>query len=648
MSAIFGLFQRDDRPVTAEALRLMREAMAYWGPDGGGLWQNGGAAGLGQLLTHNTPEAVHEQLPRWMPQHQLAFTAHARLDNRAELCDQFEIRSSARPHTSDGDLILQAYLQWGEDCPAHLLGDWALAAWHAEARRLFVTRDHYGNTALYYTHSPRFLAFASSLKGLLALPDTPRQLDELQLARYLTLWITNDGAPMLYQNIWRLPPAHCLTVTPDSLRVRQYWRMEDAPAVRFGSDEAYVEAFLDIYTEAVRARLRATRPVGVTLSAGLDSGSVAALAARELRAEGQTLTAFTSTPAYAIDSFANKNWFTDEWPLAHATAEYLGNVTHLPIRAEHIMPMAAMRRSLELHGWPEHAYANLPWMMGLLEAAQQHGLGALLTGQVGNGGVSWVGDRFPVWWPLRRGQWPAAWGALTAWRTAHGRSWWGAVRSQILRPLLLPMWSQRQRLAQPFSPPWQAYSPIHPAFARRLEVLKQMQAAGYDASFSPVREPRAERLATLLPGVHPMGALWHENGAGYGLEVRDPTADKRVLEFCLGLPDEQFARDGRDRWLIRRAMNGLLPPEAQWNTRRGLQGADIAQRVVANRAEMEETLAQLNTNPLAAEYLDLTRMERGWTKLQQAITPATASALLMLLRGLGTGLFLIDWQKNMK
>ncbi len=167
MSGIFGLIHDAGEAAGLARLQKMQSAMAHWGPDGGGLWRDD-HCGLGQCLLYNTPEALHERLPRWVPEARLAITAEARIDNRDELCDYFAIPPAERPTTPDSDLILRAYLKWGEASPEHLLGDWSFAVWHPDERKLFLARDHHGNTSLVYWQQGEQFAFASDPR-----PSTP-------------------------------------------------------------------------------------------------------------------------------------------------------------------------------------------------------------------------------------------------------------------------------------------------------------------------------------------------------------------------------------------------------------------------------------------------------------------------------------------
>ena len=236
--------------------------MDYWGPDGSSLWLADNL-GLGHLLLRNTPEARYEALPRQDVANRVALTAHARLDNRAELFPLLAIPASEQATMPDSELILRAYLRWGAECVQYLIGDWAFALWDQRQRKLFLARDHHGVSGIYYQLWSGSFAFASAIKGLLACRTTVRRPNLFRLAQVLTSW-PGDGVQTAYEEILRLPPAHTLTVTDGKVSTRCYWSPQNLPPVRLKTDDEYVEAFLDVYTEAVRCRLRSSRPVGAT------------------------------------------------------------------------------------------------------------------------------------------------------------------------------------------------------------------------------------------------------------------------------------------------------------------------------------------------------------------------------------------------
>jgi asparagine synthase (glutamine-hydrolysing) len=222
-----------------------------------------------------------------------------------------------------------------------------------------------------------------------------------------------------------------------------------------------------------------------------------------------------------------------------------------------------------------------------------------------------------------------------------GRSLWGAVRSQVVRPLVAPV---RQR-AQHFKAPtdaWREYSAINMAFARELDLSRQMAQQGHDPTFRRMNNAREVLLCLLKPGGGIGGQLWYEIGGMYGLEIRDPTWDPRVMSFCWSIPRSQYVRDGQDRMLIRRAMAGYLPERILSNRRRGRQGADLGQRIVDHRSEMATALTRLEQSELARHYLDLPRMRAIFESLQHGIKRNHYRQCgPILLRGLMVGLFLL-------
>lgn len=642
MSAIFGLVYLDGRPVAPERLEVMRLAAGNRGPGDSGS-RIRGCAGLGCALLLTTPEARYEQTHWEDSGPGVLISAAARLDNRDELCDLFHIPAPERPTVPDGRLVALAHTRWGEEAPSRLFGDWSFAAWDEERRRLFVARDHLGNTGIFYCHKPPFFAFASTPRAILVLPEFAGKLDEWRLARFLAIFPGEDAesSRTYWEDVRSLPPAHCLTVTSQILRLRKFWSLADAPPVRLASDKEYIEEFLSHFRRSVRVRLRSDRPVATQLSAGLDSSSVTALAAEAFQTSGQTLPAFTSVPLYPAEHLV-PGALADEWPLAHRLAQKYGNIEHIPIRAEDASPLRAVHDGLAMFGHPLHAASNLYWILAIHEEARQRGVGVLLTGQSGNGGISWSGGRNRIFFLLLQGRWAEGLRALRSYRERQGCSWYQTIRYHLLIPVLGPLWLRRQRLLHPAKPPWSEYSSIHPAFARRLGLKKAMRAAHHDPAFARPRSPSWERRRTIEVNA-PGGYLHHVFGAAYGMDVRDPTADVRLLMYCFGLPDDQHSRDGGERMVVRRSMAGILPEELRWSRVRGKQAADVGLRLLDHRDEMEADLRSLASCGAIAAYVDCGALRRAWRDLQAAVTPRTSQrAASLLLRGIMAGQFIKD------
>lgn len=632
MSGIYGVYRYDAAPVDPEWLRRMRLAMAYYGPQGGG-WKLDGSLGIGHLLLESNPEDSYGEQPVAVERGMVV--SASRLDNRAELLREFDLSGEDAARQSDGQLVGLAFDRWGEEVSTHLEGDWALAGWDRRAHRLLLARDACGNATLYYFEGKDFIAFASSLKALLALPGVDAQPDPLRLAQVLVAW-QNDAELTAYKGFRRLVCAHALTIGPDGPgRCRRYWSAEGREPLVYRHDADYVEAFLEQYNRAVTICLGTQKPVAAMLSAGRDSSSVVAMAAPALASDGRELAAYTSVPHLAPDG-AGAARLGNEWELAVATASMAGtNVRCIPVDAADHSVLGGIEHFLDLHDGPSLAAANQYWVQAVTEAAARDGAGVVLTGGMGNATVSWAGNGSALL-ALLQGQREVAWRLLL-----HGEANpWLTVKRQVLKPLLQPGRRWMRRLRSPNGKPWRQYSALGAKMADELNLDGRMRAASYDPTFtfSALEDLRPRFFApawAIGPGI------WSEMGASHAVSFRDPTSNLRLVEFLLRVPDSQFRRDGRSSFLIQRAFKGRLPEAVLSGQHRGLQAADVGHRILRERRVIEACLDSLDSVPMAVELLDLRLMRGCLGELAAKVDPATtARASQILLRGLGVGLFL--------
>jgi asparagine synthase (glutamine-hydrolysing) len=547
--------------------------------------------------------------------HDCAIAAAGHLRNRAELVVELGQNAGI---VDDAALIAAAHRRWGAAGAARMIGDWSYAAWDAAARTLVLSRDHHGNSSVYYTIDDGALVFASSLRQLLSLLPGRHELDELYLAQHLVSWPAYSGDQTAFTRIKRLPPAHHLVVTPNRVETHRYWWLEDTPEMSLSVPGDYCKGFRDVFDRAVLQSLPPAGRVAATLSGGLDSGSVCATAARALGEAGRRLTAYTAVPAYDTATFVGGR-FGDELPLAAATAEAAGNVDLRPIDAAGLTPIGAIRAMLAISPQPQHAAGNLFWMLELYRIAATEGHLVLLTGQLGNGGVSWRGSirSQPLATQLRQ-LGPKNWLREQGARAAHG---------------FAPKTWRRWRSPEPW-----ARSAIAPDFAKQLRLRERWLD---DPDARPHLAPRIERLSVIRPGRSAVGAFHAEVGAAFGVSPIDPTADPRVLSYCFSVPDRFFIEPetGLDRWLIRQAMQDRLPDEVRLNRRRGRQAGDLVPRLRASGDEVEQALDECARGP-AARYLAISRMRSVWHRVRaEDSADVFALAGTVLMRGIMAGLF---------
>ena len=557
MSGIVGIWNRDGRPVGPPLLAQMNATLSHRGPNGSGLWIDG-SIGLGHHMLWTTPESLSEALPLAADGGKYAVTADCRIDNREELIGVLGVKQFHGEIIPDSTLVLEAYRRWGDRCPERLLGDFVFAIWDGPRQQLFCARDPMGLRPFYYYRSSSVFVFASEIKALLCSPEVPRRINEHRVAEYLAERF-DQHTNTFYEEILRLPGGHCISVGRERFQLRRYWSLDPTREIRRGSNAEYAEELREIFTEAVRCRLRSAFPVGSTLSGGLDSSSVVCTARKLFGdAAGQRLHTFS-----AIYPGVPR---TDERSFIQAVVDGGGLQPHF-VQPMNVNPLADLDESLWRHDepvwWPT-------WSMerALYAAVQEHDIRILLGGRGGDQAISNGNPFFAEL--LRSGRWLRLAREVGAYaeqfrlsRRDAGNFFFHRAARPVLRSLVPEPMLRVRRWIQggvgTFTHPV-----LNPDLDRRLEFSQRSRAR--DVEQSRLEETvRGDHYLSLVDG---LTSFAHEQGdkAAIGFSIRRsfPFADTRLLEFSLALPADQKVSQGWTRVVMRRAMEGILPPQVQW------------------------------------------------------------------------------------
>lgn len=603
MTAVAALWHFDrDRDARAPCARML-SALQPYGIHHKGLWADGGVA-VGRTLYRTLPEDRYDRQPLQVAEGSAVLVADLRLDNRSELIADLRLDSSATI-MADSDILARAWEAWGETCVHRLIGDFAFVVWDSRRETLFGARDALGRRPLFYHHARGFAAVASMPKGLLALPDIPRAINPDMLGAFLAkLPVAGADNPFggdsFYQGIHRLPAGCTLAITREGARIARYWSADDIPPVRRARDADYLEEAKSLFDQAVAARLRSDGAIGAHLSSGLDSGSVVAAAARLLGARGQGLTAFTAVPRDGEDIAFREGRFADEGPLAAQVAARYGNVEHVRVPYPMISLLEPMERALAAVDEPVRNPCNLAWIEAIGREARARDVRVMLEASLGNATISHGG--------YERLHELARKGRLLRWL--------GDLAGTIGRPRAMAqlrlslLWTLPPRLRDRLllldgrgRVPVSVRSPLSPAAA--IEFDEGIAARLHDwKSARDQQDSRARIIAFADSGTIGAGTL-----AQHGFELRDPTADIRLVRFCLGLPLDQFHRGGQGRSLVRRMMRGSLPDEVLDKHSKGLQAVGWLRNMHHDRAAILEEVRAMRHNALGARLLDLDQLE---------------------------------------
>ncbi|HUB79590.1 MAG TPA: lasso peptide isopeptide bond-forming cyclase [Bryobacteraceae bacterium] len=606
MSAICGRFHRDGSPAAAADLSDMLARLRHRGGDGEASWLCG-PVGLGHSMLWTTEESVLERLPLTADSERYAITADARIDNREELLASLSLDHPDPGCATDSRIILAAYRKWGEECPVHLMGDFAFAIWDGRRKELFCACDPMGVKGLYYYLSPNAFSLASEVKALFALRDVPRRLNEVRVAEYLTT-LFEDRAGTFYRDIFRLPGAHSLRVTRDGFEVRPYWALDPTRELRLASDSDYVEGFRHHFLEAVRCRTRSKYPIGAALSGGLDSSSIACAARNINSATGPLHTFSLIFPGLPESDLR----LIDERPYIQAVLD-TGGFQPAFIEADRLSPMRQIDR---VHFHLDHAnYApNLYLHWAMYQSAHERGVRVFLDGFDGDATVSHGFERL----------------AEMA-RTLR----WSALRNEI-RMLsenhlagIRPRRIFKEYCIKPLAPRWvhltahwlrgrkrEARSEnifISSELKRRTHIVERAHdLLGSQLRWAITRTARQNHWLSLNQALYAYTLeLADKASAAFAIEARYPFFDRRLMEFCLALPAEQKLARGWNRWVQRRAMAGILPEQIQWRPRKGNLGPNFYRRLLDFERERLESVA-LGGAPELEPYVDARAMRAAY------------------------------------
>lgn len=633
MTALGGFWTLNGSADPAAACERMLRAQQIYAPSDRPVVCRDDSVAVGRRLFRLLPEDRFDHGPVRGHDGRSLLVADARLDNRQELCVALGIGAQHAERLSESMLIMRSLERWGLECADRLRGDFAFAWWDPAKQRLVLARDFFGGRPLHFHRGNGFFAFASMPKGLHALSEVPIAPDPEAVADFLAV-MPESGTRTFFQDIERVPPASLCIITPESVSVQRYWNPTPRPLEL--SRDGYASAVRAQVEKATAARLRgADGRVASHLSGGLDSSAVAATAARLLAPDGRVV-AFTAVPRGDYDGRLSRGRFGDEGDHAAAVAALYSNLDHILIRSGHRSPVERIDRHFFIYERPLLNLCNAVWSDAIMDAVKERGISVLLTGQLGNTSFSYTGlERLPE-------------------LLASGKLVRLCSLMLRLRRTGMPLLSSASHALGPLLPAWlrtavnrvrgrrtkiSEYSAINQLAAERIH--SHARAAGLDFSRRVRRDAVATRLWTIGrfdPGPYQKGYL-----AGWGIDVRDPTGDRDLVELCLSIPLDAYLAGDRARGLARDAFADRIPPVVLDETRKGMQAVDWHEGLVAGREAVCDEVQRISQLAEADGLIDtqmLSGLTAEWPDKDWNVGGNQGRYRLALLRGVSAGHFL--------
>ena len=505
-------------------VKKMLKTMARRGPDGSGVYQNRDCTLLHRRLAVIDPAGGAQPMVLDRAGERLILVYNGELYNTQEVRQTLEKAGHVFSGHSDTEVVLHAYAEYGGDCVQHFNGIFSFAVWEEGSRRLFLARDRIGVKPLFYMCHEGGLLFASEIKTILAYPTVKAELDGEGVAQLIMLGPGRLPGSGIFRGIREIEPGWCGFYEQGRLRLSRYWQLKDRE--HRDTFEETAETVRYLVTDAIRRQMVSDVPLGTFLSGGLDSSLITAVCAREAEKRGERLNTFS------VDYADNDKYFVPGKFQPNSDGYYidlmqrtLGTNHHLTVLTPQDL-LAVMEDATEARDLPGMADVDFSLLAFCKDIRRE--VTVALSGECADeifGGYPWYRD------PEIRERSGFPWAQNTA------------QRASLLQPGILK---------DPEGFVMDAYtrvcheSDILPENTPQERRMKEMVNLNF-RFFMQTLLDRKDRMS-----------MYHS------LEVRVPFCDYRIAEYLYGVPWKMKDYRGKEKGLLRTAMEGILPNEVLW------------------------------------------------------------------------------------
>ena len=559
-------------------------------------------------LQYITQEAKQERLPIYEKEKQVYITADCILDNRAELCEWLSLGKEQ----ADGEILYHAYLAEGITFLKRLRGMYAIAIYDQSQEICYLAVDQLSQRCLYYHTEGETITFSTLIDPILSVYKDCEKNEwyykDFLIAPGMMPNVVPGETP--YKESYQVTPGSYIRFQKGKVSEHIYWSMEECgKKTKKMSAKQCAAEFLETYQACVASALRTDKEVSICLSSGLDSASVAALAAMQLKEQNKKLYSYTYVPYMKPPKNRKQYFVEDETALVKELVQKYENMEphFLCNQGKNFLEdFDKMREIMEI---PFKAAVNLPNLFEIYNEAYCNNSRIVLNGQYGNSTVSY-GYMEPILYDLhKRGKCVTYMKYLNgyctktvkqsrkqAWKEMKGYFRYADEKRENNKKL-------QPRVTHPFVT--DAILKEYP-YEKRFEEVRDILLQEDIPDTSEMRRKKMSLMASFLY----IGAYETKLGLAAGVVVRDPTRDLRMIQFCNEMPYEYFAYKGCVRWLIRGVMKDYLPEQYVnvW-PRYGLQNADWHLRVLRDWKQVRPRFAAILDKKEEQPYLNCAKIQ---------------------------------------
>jgi asparagine synthase (glutamine-hydrolysing) len=588
MCGIAGIVARERRIDLEALIRKMTWLVRHRGPDDEGCCVRGRVA-LGHRRLSIIDLSAKGHQPMEFADGRYVITFGGEIYNYLELREELKGLGFGFRSDTDTEVILAAYAAWGTGCLSRFNGMWAFAIHDRDEDVVFAARDRFGVKPFYYVLTDKYFAFGSEIRQLLPLlPSTV--VDSQVAANFLLTGVQVQSENTFFRDVHALPPGHFVLyrLRDDQCTIERYYNLEQRlTAFNDLPESRKVAQFRTLLEDAVRLRLRSDVRVGTCLSGGLDSSSVALIAARMHREA-------SNTPFAAVTAISEDPGNSEEVQASTVVrAGELAWITTRPTYAD----FRELLPTVVIHQEEPFTTPSICLQAFVMRAAAENRITVLLDGQ----GADEVLLGYMRYHAAR---------CIELWRERGTLGVCRGLADTLRHNDEMTFARYAGYLVSGLSPAWR-----HFYYRRRTPVMAQRlpRPAWIDHFTSAYLDVR--RLQTLeMETTHLPYLLRYEdkNSMAFGIEARLPFLDYRLVEYAIALSTDLKIRDGWTKWILRRAMSGILPQEIAWRTDK--LGFEAPDELWLTR-HGPEMFAKVKSSPLLRHFCKVDRLLADYHRL---------------------------------
>ncbi len=570
-----------------------------------------GSAVMGCALQHIRSWSKQEQLPICDEDNNIIFTADCLIDNRSDLIPEL---CPGEENIPDGTLLFYAYKKWGADMAKRVYGCYSYAVWEEKKGILTLGVDHTGSRVLYHQRIGNRIYFSTRMDSIFAGGGKKEINDEwiLLFIAQKNLTIHTEPTKTPYRDMYRVQAAHYNVFCIEEEKKVCYWSLKEVKPLRLKNDEEYKQHFLTLFNRCVEESIQGVEEeVGILLSGGFDSTTIAAIASKKLAGKNRKLFGYTHVPIEDYDNRLNTKYIVpDERENVLKFCEMYPNIVPNFLPLPECNGFNHMEESLRVYGLMYKSLVNIDWLHAMYKRAGSEGCRILLTGQFGNATISSGNINSYIKAMYKKGRFLK--GFLTLNTNCKLRRY---SRKRVFKDSL-------EMIAKKFLTlnPKEDYLDASLISVNR-QTADMVGIKSNDKRLKDNSQTSADRwfsIEEIMELVVNPNALAHisepetQFSLQNGLALRDPSKDIRIIEFCASLPFECFVNEkGETRRLVRYYCAHLLPPSFLPETApRGRQSADTIDRISGSWDEIYSAIKECGENKAVLKYIDKESLDK--------------------------------------